>query len=374
MKLKKILNVFRAASGTADKHFTSAIIAAAGLSTRFGENKQSVSILNVPVLIHTLRAYDASDCIDEIIIVTKKEDIELWREQCELFSIKKVTKIIEGGSTRQESVLRGFEAISDKAKFVAIADGARCLTTPTNINDVCFAAYDYKAATAAHRATDTVKIARSGRFIESTPDRDTIWMAQTPQVFKVSLYRAAVYTALQEKITVTDDNSLVEFIGHPIYLVECGAQNLKITTQEDIAIADGARCLITPMNINDVCFAAYKHKAATAAHRATDTVKVARSGRFIESSPDRDTVWAAQTPQVFKANLYRAAAYTALKEGVEATDDNSLVEFIGHPIYLVECGAQNIKITTKDDIIIAQSILQARKDEAIAKERKELGL
>lgn len=238
MKLKKILNVFRAANGTADKHFTSAIIAAAGLSTRFGENKQSVSILNVPILIHTLRAYDASDCIDEIIIVTKKEDIELWREQCELFSIKKVTNIIEGGATRQESVLRGFEAISDKAKFVAIADGARCLTTPTNINDVCFAAYDHKAATAAHRATDTVKIARSGRFIESTPDRSTIWLAQTPQVFKTSLYRAAAYTALQENVSVTDDNSLVEHIGHPIYLVECGAQNIKITTKDDVIIAE----------------------------------------------------------------------------------------------------------------------------------------
>ena len=91
MKLKKILNIFRAANGKTDKHFTSAIIAAAGLSTRFGENKQAVSILDVPVLIHTLRAYDASDCIDEIIIVTKKEDIELWQAQCELFSIKKVT-------------------------------------------------------------------------------------------------------------------------------------------------------------------------------------------------------------------------------------------------------------------------------------------
>ena len=258
MKLKNIIEVVRAGLGTSDKHFTSAIIAAAGSSTRFGENKQTQKILDVPVLIHTLRAYEASDCIDEIIIVTKKEDIELWKEQCELFSIKKVTQIIEGGKTRQESVLCGFEAIDKKAEYVAIADGARCLITPTNINDVCFSAYE--------------------------------------------------------------------------------------------------------------------HKAATAAHRSTDTVKIARSGRFIESSPDRDTVWAAQTPQVFKANLYRAAAYTALKEGVEATDDNSLVEFIGHPIYLVECGAQNIKITTKDDIIIAQSILQARKDEAIAKERKELGL
>ena len=239
MKLKKILNVFRAACGTVDKHYTSAVIAAAGLSARFGENKQSTHILGVPVLIHTLRAFEASDCIDEIVIVTKAEDIELWREQCKRFSIKKVTQIIEGGKTRQDSVLRGFEAISRKAKYVAIADGARCLITPMNINDVCFAAYKHKAATAAHRATDTVKVARSGRFIESSPDRSTIWMAQTPQVFKVSLYRAAVYTALQEKITVTDDNSLVEFIGHPVYLVECGAQNLKITTQEDIAIAEG---------------------------------------------------------------------------------------------------------------------------------------
>ena len=238
MKLKKILNVFRAANGTSDKNFTSAIIAAAGLSTRFGENKQAVSLLDVPVLIHTLRAYDEADCIDEIIIVTKKEDIELWQKQCELFSIKKVTKIIEGGKTRQESVLNGFEAINDKAKFVAIADGARCLTTPININDVCFAAYKHKAATAAHRATDTVKIARSGHFIESTPDRETIWLAQTPQVFKVSLYRAAAYTALKEKIAVTDDNSLVEHIGHPIYLVECGANNIKITTKDDVIVAE----------------------------------------------------------------------------------------------------------------------------------------
>lgn len=238
MKLKNILEVFRAANGTAGKHFTSAIIAAAGSSERFGENKQALNILDVPVLIHTLRAYDASDCIDEVIIVTRKDDIELWQKQCDLFSIKKVKKIIEGGKTRQESVLKGFEAIDEKAKFVAIADGARCLVTPTNINDVCFAAYKNKAATAAHQATDTVKIARSGRFIESSPDRSTVWLAQTPQVFKVNLYRAAAYTALKENVNVTDDNSLVEFIGHPIYLVECGAQNIKITTKDDVIIAE----------------------------------------------------------------------------------------------------------------------------------------
>ena len=237
MKLKNILEVIRAGRGTSDKHFTSAIIAAAGSSTRFGENKQTQKILDVPVLIHTLRAYEASDCIDEIIIVTKKEDVELWKKQCKLFSIKKVTRIIEGGKTRQESVLCGFEAIDKKSKFVAIADGARCLVTPMNINDVCFAAYKHNAATAAHKATDTIKIAKSGRFIESSPDRNTVWSAQTPQVFKTNLYRAAAYTALKEGVEATDDNSLVEFIDHPIYLVECGAQNIKITTKDDIIIA-----------------------------------------------------------------------------------------------------------------------------------------
>ena len=237
MKLKNVLEVIRAGLGTADKHFTSAIIAAAGSSTRFGENKQTQKILDVPVLIHTLRAYEASDCIDEIIIVTRKEDIELWREQCELFSIKKVAKIIEGGKTRQESVRLGLDAVDEKSKFVAIADGARCLVTPMNINDVCFAAYKHNAATAAHKSTDTVKIARSGRFIESSPDRDTVWSAQTPQVFKTNLYRAAAYTALKEDVEATDDNSLVEFIGHPIYLVECGSQNIKITTKDDVIIA-----------------------------------------------------------------------------------------------------------------------------------------
>ena len=99
MKLKNILEVFRAANGTAGKHFTSAIIAAAGSSKRFGENKQALSILDVPVLIHTLRAYDASDCIDEVIIVTRKDDIELWQKQCDLFSIKKVKKIFFSFST-----------------------------------------------------------------------------------------------------------------------------------------------------------------------------------------------------------------------------------------------------------------------------------
>ena len=128
-----------------------------------------------------------------------------------------------------------------------------------------------------------------------------------------------------------------------------------------VAISDGARCLITEDQITAVCRAAYKYKAATAAHRSTDTVKIADSKGFIDSTTDRKTVWLAQTPQVFKTKLYRAAAYTAMKKGFEGTDDNMLVENIHHPVRLVECGAQNIKITTREDMVYAEALLQKRR-------------
>ena len=242
MCVKKIAGVLRAISGSDHpKNFTTAIIAAAGLSERFGGEvtKQMTTLCGAPVLSHTLRAFEASDCIHEIIIVAKTSEITAWQNMCRAHGITKVTQIVEGGSSRQESVLRGFEAIDKKTKFVAIADGARCLITPEQITKVCRAAYKYKAATAAHRSTDTVKIADSKGFIASTTDRDTVWLAQTPQVFRAKLYRAAAYTALKKGFTATDDNSLVENVGHPIRLVECGAQNIKITTQEDTVIAEG---------------------------------------------------------------------------------------------------------------------------------------
>lgn len=242
MCIKKIAGALRAISGSPHpKNFTSAIIAAAGLSERFGGDvtKQMTTLCGVPLLIHTLRAYEAADCIHEIIIVAKANEIAAWDKLCAQHGISKVSAIIQGGYTRQESVLRGFEAVNKAAKFVAIADGARCLTTSDQINTVCRSAYKYKAATAAHRATDTVKIADKKGFIGSTTDRDSVWLAQTPQVFKAKLYRAAAYTALKKGFTATDDNSLVERTGHPIRLVECGAQNIKITTREDLAIAEG---------------------------------------------------------------------------------------------------------------------------------------
>ena len=242
MCTKKLAGVLRAISGSPHpKNHTTAIIAAAGLSERFGGSvtKQMTTLCGKPILVHTLLAFEDTECIHEIIIVARPDEIPFWLNVCSEHGISKVTKIVKGGASRQESVLNGLDAVSDKSKFVAIADGARCLITPEQITAVCRAAYKYKAATAAHRSTDTVKIADKNGFIESTADRNTVWLAQTPQVFRTKLYRAAAYTALKKGVEATDDNSLVENIGHPVRLVECGAQNIKITTYEDLAVAEG---------------------------------------------------------------------------------------------------------------------------------------
>jgi 2-C-methyl-D-erythritol 4-phosphate cytidylyltransferase len=241
MCVKKIAGVLRALSGSPHpKNFTSAIIAAAGLSERFGgeTTKQMTQLCGDPVLVHTVRSYQMTECIHEIIIVARRHEIPTWEHLCREYNFDKVTKIIQGGETRQMSVMKGLDAVHEKSKYVAIADGARCLTTPDQIEVVCRAAYKYKAATAAHRATDTVKIADSKGFIDTTADRNTVWLAQTPQVFKTKLYRAAAYTAFKKGLEATDDNSLVEFVKHPIRLVECGAQNIKITTRDELCIAE----------------------------------------------------------------------------------------------------------------------------------------
>ena len=242
MCVKKIVGVLRAISGSEHpKNFTSAIIVAAGLSERFGGSltKQMTELCGLPVLVHTLKAYQETDCIHEIIIVARYDEIEYWQNAVREHSLTKVRQIVQGGDSRQESVRKGLDVVSSKSRYVAISDGARCLITPEQITSVCRAAYKYKAATAAHRSTDTVKIADKKGFIDTTADRDTVWLAQTPQVFRTKLYIAAAYSALKDGFKATDDNSLVEFIGHPIRLVECGTQNIKITTQEDMAIAEG---------------------------------------------------------------------------------------------------------------------------------------
>jgi 2-C-methyl-D-erythritol 4-phosphate cytidylyltransferase len=234
-----VADFIRAIAGKNKHESTSAVIVAAGDSSRMGENKQFVTLDGIPVIARTVEAFEKSECIKEIIIVTRKEDISNIIDLCEKHKFRKVAAVVPGGTTRQESVKLGFDEVSDKSYFVAIHDGARCLITPDMVENICREAYIYGAAIAANRVVDTVKRTEKGSFAEETLDRNRIWLAQTPQVFNCNIYRAALYTADNDKFTGTDDASLVEHIGYKsIKLVECGRENIKLTTPNDIPFAE----------------------------------------------------------------------------------------------------------------------------------------
>ena len=220
-------------------NFTSAVIVAGGSSSRMGDgvSKQLLNICGIPAVVHTLLAFERTPEIDEIIIVAKSDEIGLYEDFRKTYRITKLKKAVVGGKTRQQSAAKGFSAISEKSKYVAIHDAARCLVSPKDISAVCAEAYTYGVATAATRATDTIKLADANGFIEKTINRNTVWHAQTPQIFYADIYRAALAVCTRDGVEVTDDNSLAEYIERPVKLVECSRDNIKITTPEDVAHA-----------------------------------------------------------------------------------------------------------------------------------------
>ena len=218
---------------------TAAIILAAGDSKRMGNiNKMFFNINGIPVLAHSMIAYQRCPLIREIVLVAKPEDFGRIQELKATYGITKLTHVVAGGATRQESAKNGMEKLSDEVKYVAIADGARCLTTPTQIAMVCLKAYRHKAASAAHAVSDSMKRSSPSGFVTETVNREHLWAVQTPQVFHTALYHAAVFNAQRTGFTATDDNALIEHLGYRIRLVECGYENLKITTKEDLALAE----------------------------------------------------------------------------------------------------------------------------------------
>jgi 2-C-methyl-D-erythritol 4-phosphate cytidylyltransferase len=239
----KIAGILRAVAGKPHpKNFTSAVICAAGSSSRMetlmGEpRKQFMELRGIPVVARTLMAYEAATTIHEIIVVAREDELPLYADFKDKYGLTKLTKVIPGGATRQESARFGSDMVDDRCKFVAVADAARCLTTPAEIEKVCHAAYQWNAASAGIKATDTVKVCDSSAFIDSTPDRDYVWMAQTPQIFALNLYRAAAYVARDEDFKTTDDNQMLEHIRVPVKMVACSRENIKITEPADIAFA-----------------------------------------------------------------------------------------------------------------------------------------
>ncbi len=233
----KVKKVIYAALGKKD--FVSAVVLAGGSGTRVGgdKTKQMLEVCGKPLIVHTLLAFQNSENIDEIVVVAKKEELasyELFKTE---YNLTKISKIVEGGATRQHSVKNGFEAISSAADYVAIHDGARAMITEEQIKSVVMGALAHGAAIAATKAVDTIKYSE-GVMIGQTVPREHVWLAQTPQVFRDEIYRAAVYTAEKDGFVGTDDASLVEHIGIPVYLVDTGNDNFKVTYKSDFLRAE----------------------------------------------------------------------------------------------------------------------------------------
>lgn len=222
------------------KGLVSAIILAAGSGTRFSSDctKQLTDIQGVPVLARSASAFQQLEEIQEIVIVSRRDEIAAVKKMCREHKITKLSAVIEGGSTRQESSLAGVLAANAAAKYVAIHDAARCLVTPEMIQNTLSAARQQGAATAACRCVDTMKIANTEGLIERTMDRDFVWRVFTPQIFEKNLYLAAAEKAQAEGFAVTDDCSLVEYLGGRIKLVDVGDENIKLTHSSDRFLAE----------------------------------------------------------------------------------------------------------------------------------------
>ena len=220
---------------------TAGIILAAGSGTRMGGDvpKQFLPVLGIPILIRSVRAFDACPSVDEIVIVTREDDVETVQNLCTEYKISsKLKTVVAGGETRQKSAFLGVEATSKNVRFVAIHDAARCLVTPDMIAAVLDLAYRHRAATAGYPVTDTIKrIDVKGR-IKETLDRTELFAAATPQAFDRDFYIAVAAYAEKKGTAVTDDNALFEAVGQTVYTVSCGTDNFKVTTSEDLIRAE----------------------------------------------------------------------------------------------------------------------------------------
>lgn len=218
--------------------YCTAIIAAAGSSQRMeGENKLLLPLGGKPVLVHTLQAIDRSPSVNEIVIAAREEDLVRFADLCKTFGITKPVKVVVGGKTRTESVLRAALEANPDADLLAVQDGARPFVTPELIDAAVEAARVHYAAAPAIPVKDTVKVAVDG-IVRETPERSMLFAVQTPQVFDAQLLKAALQSAVDADVPLTDDCSAVERMGKEIYLTDGSEENIKITTPLDMFLAE----------------------------------------------------------------------------------------------------------------------------------------
>ena len=209
-----------------------AIIVAAGKGKRFRGKKQFVMLNHTPLLIHTLRPFEQSKMIDHIIVVVPKGSIDKTKKYIRTYRMKKVHKIVAGGPRRQDSVLRGFDTIKNQKGIVAIHDGVRPLISKTLINRGISLCKKYGAVIFGIKINDTIKQVKKRRVLKTVP-RENLYSIQTPQFFKLSLLRSA-FDKANLRYEYTDEASILESTGIPVYLFTGDKKNIKITHRSDL--------------------------------------------------------------------------------------------------------------------------------------------
>ena len=212
-----------------------AVIVAAGRSTRMGGvDKTFAPILGQPLVAHTLDRFESSSLIDQIVLVLAEDSLEQGRKLVEERGYKKVAHVCAGGLRRQDSVRNGLELLSP-CDWVMVHDGARPCLDEAMLRRGLEAAAECGSAVAGVPVKDTIKLVTPDQMVIETPARSQLWAAQTPQIFRYDLLLEAHQTCTQD---VTDDAAMVESLGHPVKMFLGAYENIKVTTADDLVIAE----------------------------------------------------------------------------------------------------------------------------------------
>lgn len=215
------------------------IILAGGKGKRMGADvsKQFIEIKEKPIIYYTLKAFEECKSIDEIILVLPKDEIDYFKTRIEPRFDFKISKIVEGGKERQDSVYNALNVLED-CDVVLIHDGARAFVSKKIIEDGIRYSSEFGAAAPGVMPKDTIKVKNLEGFSVDTPNRSSLVAVQTPQCFKYNLIKKGHDKVKNEKIQVTDDTMIVELLGEKVYLFEGDYKNIKVTTPEDLILAE----------------------------------------------------------------------------------------------------------------------------------------
>ena len=206
---------------------------------RHRTKKPYLELLDKPILTHTIGVFDRNAVVDGILVIVDAMDFDDCRSAViEPYDFQKVAGLVPGGETRQDSVFNGLKTLPGDTDFVVVHDGVRPFVTDEIIFTCLEAAADWGAAVAAVPVKDTIKITDRNGFAVDTPDRSQLWAVQTPQVFRTDLLIEAHRHAQRKQIQLTDDAALVEQLGLKVKCVMGSYGNLKITTPEDLVVAE----------------------------------------------------------------------------------------------------------------------------------------